>query len=135
MKVYRITVFLYLGFALYFLYDAYVEYQREGDYWIRLIFAAMALFLFFFRQRSIRNMEERKKKSTIIYGDKCFSNILYFSFYIIFFDSGLPLRKQGLADVRKQKRRPKNQLHPRPDYGKTKIVCGITQIWLCNMLG
>lgn len=61
MKVYRITVFLYLGFALFFLYDAYVEYQREGDYWIRLIFAAMALFLFFFRQRSIRNMEERKK--------------------------------------------------------------------------
>ena len=60
MKVYRITVFLYLGFALFFLYDAYVEYQAGGDYWIRLIFAAIAIFLFLFRQRNIKKMDERK---------------------------------------------------------------------------
>lgn len=62
MKVYRITIFLYLGFALYFLYDAYDKFQSgEGNYWLSIGLAAMAIFLFFFRQRNINKIEERNK--------------------------------------------------------------------------
>ncbi|HLV46058.1 MAG TPA: hypothetical protein VKY32_03350 [Flavobacterium sp.] len=61
MKIYRITLYLYLALAVVFLYDAYVKFQEGGNYWLSLFFVAMAIFMFFFRQRSIKKMEERNK--------------------------------------------------------------------------
>jgi len=61
MKVYRITLYLYLALAVLFLWDAYVKFQEEGNYWLSLLFVAMAIFVFFFRRRSLKKMEERNK--------------------------------------------------------------------------
>ena len=62
MKVYKITIFLYLAFAAFFLYNAYGQFQSgEGNYWVSIGLAAMAIFLFFFRQRNIKKIEERNK--------------------------------------------------------------------------
>lgn len=61
MKFYRITVYLYLVFAVFFAYDAFVKYQEGGDYWIRVAFSAVALFMFFFRLRNIKNIDAHRK--------------------------------------------------------------------------
>lgn len=60
MKVYKFTVFLYLLFSIFFAYEAYDAYQHKGDYIIRLAFAAVALFMFFFRLRNLKKLENNK---------------------------------------------------------------------------
>jgi len=61
MKVYKIIAYLYLLFALFFIYDAYRAYSNNEDFLIRLILAAAAVFMFIFRLRSIKRFPQNKQ--------------------------------------------------------------------------
>jgi len=63
MKVYTFTVYLYLIFGLYFIYDSITKYIDNKDYKISIVFAVLAIFMFFFRLRSIKKIEERQKNN------------------------------------------------------------------------
>lgn len=58
MKVYKIIAYIYLVFALFFLYEAYTAFSNNEDYLIRLLLAGVALFMFFFRLRSIKKFPQ-----------------------------------------------------------------------------
>lgn len=62
MKIYKITVYLYLVFALFFAYEAYISFQEGKDFWIRLAFAVVALFMFFFRLRNLKKIDLHKNQ-------------------------------------------------------------------------
>ena len=64
MKVYKFTLYLYLIFGLFFLYDAistYLNPEPNRDFKISLAFAVVAIFMFFFRKRHIKRIEENQK--------------------------------------------------------------------------
>lgn len=58
MRNYKFIVYVYLFFAAFFAYDAVKTYVEGGDFWIRIIFAVLALGLFFFRLRFIKKMQK-----------------------------------------------------------------------------
>jgi len=60
MKFSKIFQYAYLVFAALFLYDAYTKWN-DGTYgaYISLILAALAIFVFFFRQRFRKKFENR----------------------------------------------------------------------------
>lgn len=61
MKFYKFTLYLYLVFGLFFIYDSFIKFQAGEDYLISVAFAAVAIFMFFFRKRHIKKIEESKK--------------------------------------------------------------------------
>lgn len=61
MKIYKFTLYLYLVFGLFFLYDTVVKFQKDEDYKISLAFAGVAIFMFFFRKRHLKKLEENQK--------------------------------------------------------------------------
>ncbi len=61
MKIYKIIAYVYLVFGLFFIYDAYVAYTNNENYWLKLALAAMALFMFIFRIRSINKLPQNKQ--------------------------------------------------------------------------
>jgi len=63
MKFYKITLYLYLIFGLFFLYDTVTKYQEGGDFKISLAFAVVAIFMFFFRKRHIKKIEDNQKNN------------------------------------------------------------------------
>ncbi len=62
MKIFKITAYLYLAFAALFTYQAYVKYTNNESYWLMLFCVAVSIFMFFFRMRTIKKMEERKNQ-------------------------------------------------------------------------
>ena len=62
MKLYRFSLYLYLVFGLYILYDSYIKFQAGENYYVSLAFTAVALFMFFFRKRHIKKIEDSQKK-------------------------------------------------------------------------
>lgn len=63
MKFYKFTLYLYLVFGLFFLYDTVMKYLEGGDFIISLAFAVVAIFMFFFRKRHIKKIEENQKNN------------------------------------------------------------------------
>ncbi len=64
MKVYRFTVYLYLIFGLFFVYDTISKYiNGDENYILSLVFAVLAIFMFYFRLRSIKKIEERQNNN------------------------------------------------------------------------
>ena len=64
MKVYRFTVYLYLIFGLFFVYDTISKYiNGDENYILTLVFAVLAIFMFYFRLRSIKKIEERQNNN------------------------------------------------------------------------
>lgn len=64
MKVYRFTVYLYLIFGLFFVYDTINKYiNKDENYILSLVFAVLAIFMFYFRLRSIKKIEERQNNN------------------------------------------------------------------------
>lgn len=61
MKVYKIIAYVYLLFGIFFLYDAYKDYSNNEVYWLKLALAAMAIFMFVFRLRSLKKLPQNKK--------------------------------------------------------------------------
>lgn len=50
MKLVKFIPYLYIVFALFFFYDALVNYLNGTSYIISLLFGAVATFMFFFRR-------------------------------------------------------------------------------------
>jgi len=63
MKFYKFTLYLYLIFGLFFLYDTITKFQSGGDYKISLAFAVVAIFMFFFRKRHIKKIEDNQNNN------------------------------------------------------------------------
>ena len=61
MKVYKIIAYVYLLFGIFFLYDAYVAYSNNEVFWLKLALAAMAIFMFIFRLRSLKKLPKNKQ--------------------------------------------------------------------------
>ncbi|MWB95793.1 hypothetical protein GON26_15600 [Flavobacterium sp. GA093] len=59
----KYTQYVYLVFAAFFIYDGVTKLtQGSNEAWLSLIIAGMAIFMFFFRRRFLKKMEERNKK-------------------------------------------------------------------------
>lgn len=63
MKLLKIFQYAYIGFAILFLYEAIVNWNvdRNKSY-MSLLFVALAVFMFFFRKRFRKKIEDRHKK-------------------------------------------------------------------------
>lgn len=61
MNYLKFTQYAYLAAAIFFVYTSYERFQ-EGDegYWLWLFFAAMCVFMFFFRRRYADRFKNRK---------------------------------------------------------------------------
>ena len=63
MKIQKIFQYAYIVFAVLFLYDAISKWSinRNGSY-LMFFFAALAIFMFFFRKRFSKKFEDRNNK-------------------------------------------------------------------------
>ena len=59
----KYTQYVYIAFAVYFIYDG-VAKLKEGseNYALSFIIAGMAVFMFFFRRKFVRKFDDRNKK-------------------------------------------------------------------------
>ncbi len=63
MNYLKYTPYAYLLAAGFFAYDAFAKYNDgNNSYWISLLFAAIAVFVFLFRKRYAKRFEERSKQ-------------------------------------------------------------------------
>lgn len=53
--------YLYIVFALFFIYDAVIKLQNGEDAVISFIFAGIALFMFFFRRANAKKFGNRDR--------------------------------------------------------------------------
>ncbi len=63
MNYLKYTPYAYLLAAAFFVYDAFAKYtDNDNSYWISLLFATIAVFVFLFRKRYAKRFEERSKQ-------------------------------------------------------------------------
>ncbi len=63
MKLQKFFQYAYLFFAILFIYEAIVNWNSDRNRaYVLLVIAALAVFMFFFRMRFAKKMEERNKK-------------------------------------------------------------------------
>lgn len=63
MKLQKFFQYAYLVFAILFIYEAIVNWNSDRNRaYMMLVVAALAVFMFFFRMRFAKKMEERNKK-------------------------------------------------------------------------
>ncbi|WP_396155465.1 hypothetical protein [Flavobacterium sp.] len=62
MNYLKFTQYAYLLAGILFTINAFVEWSSHQSYTISGMFAAVCLFLFFFRRRFAKKFEERNKK-------------------------------------------------------------------------
>jgi uncharacterized membrane protein len=60
MKLLQFLQYAYLVFAVLFLYDAIANWNVKSPY-ISLLFAALAVFMFFFRKKFRKRFQDRGK--------------------------------------------------------------------------
>lgn len=58
----KISQYIYIVFALFFIYDAYTKYKTGENYNLSLIVAAVAIGMFFFRRHFYKKYLNRDKK-------------------------------------------------------------------------
>jgi|TARA_B110000967_G_scaffold27040_1_gene24769 hypothetical protein len=62
MKILSLLQYLYLGFAALFLYDMSKNWSSDRNAaYLSLFFAALAVFMFFFRKKFRKRFEDRGK--------------------------------------------------------------------------
>lgn len=62
IKIARLFEYFYLVVAVFFTYEAITKWNTERDQaYIFLFFVVIAIFMFFFRRRFRRNVENRMK--------------------------------------------------------------------------
>lgn len=63
MKLLQFFQYVYLFFAALFIYDAVVSWNDGTNRsYISMVFAALSLFMFFFRKRFRKKFEDRNKQ-------------------------------------------------------------------------
>ncbi len=63
MKLQKFFQYAYLFFAILFIYEAIINWNSDRNRaYILLVIAALAVFMFVFRMRFAKKMEERNKK-------------------------------------------------------------------------
>ncbi len=63
MKVFKFFEFAYLAIMIFFIYQAFTEWGQEGGRGILyLIFAAVAVFMYFFKRNFRKKFEANNKK-------------------------------------------------------------------------
>lgn len=63
MKLLKVLQFAYLFFLVLFLYDAISNWETDrGRAYMSLFFAALALFMYFFRQKFRKRFENKGKE-------------------------------------------------------------------------
>ncbi len=63
MKILNFFQYAYLVFAVMFIYKAVSEWSEDsGRAYLMLFFAAMSIFMFFFRKRFRKKIEESNKQ-------------------------------------------------------------------------
>lgn len=63
MNYLKITQYIYLAFAAFFIYDGVLKYNEGQSPWLSFGFAALGIFLFFFRRHFAKRFEERKRNN------------------------------------------------------------------------
>jgi uncharacterized membrane protein len=62
-RVYKLFEYFYLIIAVFFSYEVFVNWGENRDRaYLFLFFVAMAIFMFFFRRRFRKKMEDRNDK-------------------------------------------------------------------------
>jgi hypothetical protein len=64
MSYLKYTPFIYLVFGAYFIYDAVTKWNDvNATPYLSLMIAGLAIFMFFFRRRFAKKLEDRNNKS------------------------------------------------------------------------
>jgi hypothetical protein len=64
MNYLKYTSYIYLVFAVYFIYDGISKFNDPtATPWLSLMIAGLAVFMFFFRRKFSKKFEDRNKKS------------------------------------------------------------------------
>lgn len=64
MNYLKYTQYVYLVFAIYFIYDGIMKWTNEGtNPFMQFFIAAMAIFMFFFRRRFAKKAAGQNTKS------------------------------------------------------------------------
>ncbi|WP_343696518.1 hypothetical protein [Flavobacterium sp.] len=59
----KYTQYVYVLFAVYFIYDGAVKLNENNDaYPLSFVIAGMAIFMFFFRRKFVKKFDDRNKK-------------------------------------------------------------------------
>jgi len=59
----KYTQYIYLAFAIYFIFDGITKLNEGGDtFWLSFAIAVMAIFMFFFRRKFAKKFDDNKKK-------------------------------------------------------------------------
>lgn len=62
-RIYKLFEYFYLIIAVFFSYEVFVNWGENRDRaYLFLFFVAMAIFMFFFRRRFRKKMEDRNDK-------------------------------------------------------------------------
>ncbi|MCF6129179.1 hypothetical protein L1S35_05795 [Flavobacterium sp. AS60] len=62
MNYLRFTQYAYLLAGILFAVDAFVKWQGKENFTISAIFAAVCIFLFFFRRKFAKKFDDHNKK-------------------------------------------------------------------------
>lgn len=63
MKILKYVYYIYLFFALAFIYDGIIRLQsNEAHPWLSFLIATAAVFMFFFRRKYSKRMEDYYNK-------------------------------------------------------------------------
>ncbi|RWX03640.1 hypothetical protein [Flavobacterium cerinum] len=57
----KIVSYLYLVVAVFFIYDGVMKIKTEESYVLSFLFAGLAVFMFFFRMRFAKKMQDKKR--------------------------------------------------------------------------
>ncbi len=63
MSYLKYTPYIYLLFGFYFIYDGIVKYNAtDSNFWMSFFIAGLAIFMFFFRRKFAKKIEDRNNK-------------------------------------------------------------------------
>ncbi|GAB5565576.1 MAG: hypothetical protein Wins2KO_26390 [Winogradskyella sp.] len=62
MKILQLFQYAYLAIAVLFLYKGISEWNTEKGPYLSLFFAALAVFMFFFRKRYAKKFQDRNNQ-------------------------------------------------------------------------
>lgn len=63
MRIIKYIPYIYLIIGVMFVYDGILKFNTgENTFWLSFVFAAVAIFMFFFRRNFNKKMENRNQK-------------------------------------------------------------------------